>query len=167
MSALPIPSQKRKATQKLDSPKQKKSRPEDTDPKDWLLKCGTADRVACTKLRNKLKKSPEYMLLPSEDAKESLLKSRVAFLMDSRDNAGISRAAQEAVVIAENVKQEKAAREAEHELLRSTLTEMAEKRISNRKGKRNQVRFFLTLLLLFKSTIHILTSFSHGLYLQT
>lgn len=166
MSALPAPGQKRKATQQPNSRKEKKSRPEDIDPQEWLVKCGTADRVAGTKLRNKLKKSPEYMLLPSEDAKKSFLESRVALLMDNRDDAGISRAAQEAVVIAENVKREKVAREAEQELLRSTLAEMAGKRSSGRKGSRNQVRPFLKLLLLLEATIRILTSFSRLLYLQ-
>lgn len=153
MSTLPTPSLKRKATQKLNSPKPKKSQPKDIDPKEWLLKCGTADRVACTKLRNKLKKSLEYMSLPSEDAKKTLLESRVALLMDKRGNAGISKAAQEVVVIAENIKQEKAAREAEHELLRSTLAEMVEKRLGDGKGKKDQVRLLLKLLLVFSLTL--------------
>ena len=146
MSALSVPNQKRKATSSLNSPKQKKSRPEDIDPEEWLLRCGTADRVACTKLRKKLKASRKYMLLSSEDAKKSFLESCVASLMDSRDDAGISKAAQEAVVIAETVKQERAARKAEHELLCSTLTEMAEKQSSNKRGKKNQVISFIKLL---------------------
>ena len=159
MSALGVPSQKRKATDSLNSPKQKKSRPEDIEPEEWLAKCSIADWVACTKLQNKLKQLPKYMLLSSKDAKKYFLESHVASLMDSRDDAGISKAAQEAVVIAENVRQERAARKAEHELLRSTLAEMAEKRSGDRKSKRNQVRSFLKLLLLFKSIIYILTLF--------
>lgn len=93
MSALPPSGQKRKATQKLGSLKQKKSRPNDTDPEEWLFKCGTADRVACAKLRKKLKASPKYMSLPSDNAKKAFLESRVTFLMDNRDDAGISKAA--------------------------------------------------------------------------
>lgn len=148
MSTLSVSSRKRKAVVNLNSPKQKKSRPGDIDPEEWLSKCGTADRVACTKLRKKLKTSPEYMLLLSEDAKKSFLDAHIASLMESRDDAGISKAAQEAVVIAENVKQERATREAERELLRSTLTEMAGKQSGYRKSKRNQVRLFPKLLLL-------------------
>lgn len=103
MSALPVSGQKRKATQKLGNPKHKKSRPDDTDPEEWLLKCSTANRVACAKLRKKLKGSPEYMLLPSDDARKAFLESPVTILMDNRDDAGISKAAQEAIVIAERI----------------------------------------------------------------
>jgi hypothetical protein len=167
MSSLPVSGQKRKATQNLNSENHKKSRPEDMEPEEWLLKCGTADRVACTKLRKKLKMSSEYTLLQSEDAKKSLLESRVAFLMDSRDEAGISKAAQEAIVIEENFKQEKAAREAEQELLRSTLIGMAEKQTRDRKGKKKQVSLLLKLLLLYNLTKSILTLLSLVLSLRT
>jgi hypothetical protein len=121
MSALSVSGQKRKATQKLGSPKHKKSRPDDADPEEWLLKCGTADPVVCAKLRKKLNGSPEYMLLPSDDARKAFFMSRVTCLLDNRDDAGISKAAQEAIVIAERVRQDTAAREAERGLATQRL----------------------------------------------
>ena len=90
----------RKATQKLGSLKQKKSRPNDTHPQEWLFKCGTADREAYTKLRKKLKASPGFLSLPSDNAKKAFFKSRVIFFMDNRDDAGVSKATSETIVIA-------------------------------------------------------------------
>lgn len=142
MSAPPASGQKRKATQALDSPEPKKSRPDDMEPKDWLMKCGTADRVACTKLRKKLKASQEYMSLPSDNAKTTFLESRVTSLMDTRDTAGISKAAQEAIIISETHKQDAAAREAERELLRSTLAGMKGKQPERTRGRKDKVKVF-------------------------
>jgi hypothetical protein len=145
MSAQPVSGQKRKATQALGSPEPKKSRPDDMEPKEWLMKCGTADRVACTKLRKKLKTSQEYTSLLSDNAKTTFLESRVTFLMDNRDTAGISKAAQEAIIISETRKQDAAAREAERERLRSTLAGM-EKQPGNTKGQKDKVKLPLKLL---------------------
>ena len=147
MSATPkvISGQKRKATQALSSPEPKKSRPDNMDPKEWLMKCGIADRVACTKLRKKLKASHEYKTLPSDNARTSFLESRVTSLMETRDAAGISKAIQEGIIISETHRQDAAAREAEHELLRSTLAGMAGKQSGNTMGQMDKVKSSLKL----------------------
>ena len=67
----------------LNSSKQKKSWPKDIDPKEWLARCGTADQVAYTKLQNKLKQLPKYMLLSFKDAKKFFFKSYVTSLINS------------------------------------------------------------------------------------
>jgi hypothetical protein len=61
------------------------------------------------------------MLLPSDYAMKAFQESRVTFIMDNRDDAGISKAAQEAIVIAEGFRQDTAAREAERELATQSL----------------------------------------------
>ena len=98
------------------------------------MKCSTADRVACTKLQKKLKALKEYKSLLSDTAKKAFLESWVTFLIDNRDTAGISKAAQEAIIISDTRKQDAAAREAEHELLRLTLAAIGGKQSSNAKG---------------------------------
>jgi hypothetical protein len=147
MSAHLVSGQKRKATQALSSPEPKKSRLDDMGPKEWLMRCGTADQVACTKLRKKLKTLQEYISLLSNNAKTTFLESWVTFLMDNRDTASISKAAQEAIIISETRKQDAAAREAERELLCSTLAGMGQKQSGNTKGQRDKVKSSLKLLL--------------------
>ena len=91
------------------------------------MKCGTADWVAYTKLRKKLKTSQEYMSLLTNNAKTAFLESRVTSLMDNRDTASISKAVQEAIIILETRKQDVAACEAKRELLCLTLAKMDKK----------------------------------------
>jgi hypothetical protein len=67
--------------------------------------------------------------------------------MDKRDTAGISKAAQEAIIISETRKQDAAAREAERELLRSTLAGMKGKQSGDTRGQKDKVKSSLKLLL--------------------
>jgi hypothetical protein len=149
MSATPVSGQKRKATQALSNSEPKKSRPDNMDPKEWLTKCGIADRVACTKLRKRVKASHEYKTLPSDNARTSFLESRVTSLMETRDAAGISLAIQEGMIISETRRQDAAAREAEHELLRSTLAGMVGNQSGNKMGQKDEVKSSLKLVASF------------------